>query len=94
MPPKRKGPTAYFLFSEEHREAVHQELLQKQQEQQQGEGGGSSKLSVAVVAKALGEKWRALSDEDKARYKEAAQRRAAELAAQGGCLESRQLLDS
>ena len=36
---------------------------------------------MATVAKAIGEKWRGLSDEDKAGYKEKATQRAAEQAA-------------
>jgi hypothetical protein len=70
----KRGPTAFFIFSEEQREATRAECLAA------AEPG--AKVSVATVAKAIGEKWRGLSDEDKAGYKEKAAQRAAESAAQ------------
>ena len=70
----RRGPTAYFLFSDEQREATRAECLA-------GAEPGA-KMSVAVVAKAIGEKWRALSDDAKAEYKARASQRALEAASQ------------
>jgi hypothetical protein len=67
---KVKGPTAYFVFSEENRAEVHTELLKDQPE--------GAKVSVAVVAKALGERWKALADEDKQKYKDIAAKKKAE----------------
>ncbi len=64
-----RGPTAYFVFTEQHRAEAKEELLRA--------GGRDAKVSVAQVAKALGDKWRGLSDEEKARYKELAAQRAA-----------------
>ena len=53
------GPTAYFLFCQEHRAEEKERLL----------SDGREKVNVAEVAKALGEKWKALSDEQKAEWK-------------------------
>jgi DNA-directed RNA polymerase I subunit RPA43 len=55
--PKRAA-TAYFIFSEEKRVEAREECLAE---------AGTDKISVAIVAKKIGEKWRALSDEEKAR---------------------------
>ena len=65
-----RGPTAYFLFSDENRASAKAEL----------EAAGS-KLGVAQVAKLVGQRWGALSDEEKQKYKE----RAAALQGEG-CL--------
>ena len=54
-----RAVSAYFAFSNEHRAAVREEL--------QASAEGDQKISVAVVAKGLGERWRALDDEAKAR---------------------------
>jgi histone H3/H4 len=62
---------------------------QHQQQQQDGGGGGSAaagepartKVSVAVVAKELGARWRALPEEEKERYKQLAKQRSEALAA-------------
>lgn len=43
--------------------------------------GEGAKVGVAEVGKAIGEKWKALTEEDKARYKELAAQRTAELRA-------------
>lgn len=60
-----RGPTAYMLFTAEHREAAKAELLA---------GGADGKAAgVAAVAKLVGQKWAALSDEEKQQYKERAQ---------------------
>ncbi len=68
-----RGPTAYMLFTAEHREAVKAELLA---------GGADGKAAgVAAVAKLVGQKWAALSDEEKQQYKEHAQQRQGELGA-------------
>ena len=67
-----RGPTAFFLFSEEKREQARAECVAA------AEAG--AKISVAVVAKAIGEKWRALTDAEKAEYQVKATQRAEELA--------------
>lgn len=81
-PNKPRGPTAYFIFSEEQRQGVQQELLKQQPE--------GAKVSVAIVAKAIGEKWRALTDEQKTHYKELAQQRAQQAAATGNSTHTQQ----
>ena len=70
----KRGPTAYFLFSDEQREATRAECLAA------AEPG--AKISVAVVAKAIGKKWRALSDKAKAEYKARAAQQALDAASQ------------
>ena len=60
MPPR--GPTAYFLFAGEVRTAVQEELA----------AGSDGKVGVAAVGKAIGQRWNALSDEQKRVYKERA----------------------
>jgi len=57
--PKRP-PSAFFVFSSKHREAVKKEL---------GEG-----VRVGDIARRLGEKWKELADEDKTEYNEEAAR--------------------
>ncbi|PRW58313.1 high mobility group [Chlorella sorokiniana] len=67
-----RGPTAYMLFTAENREAAKAELLA---------GGADGKAAgVAAVAKLVGQKWAALSDEEKQQYKERAQQLQAEAA--------------
>ncbi len=61
----RRAPTPFFVFSEEQRGPTRAECLEKTD--------AAGKVTVATVAKAIGEKWRALSDEEKAVYKEKAQ---------------------
>lgn len=56
-------PTAYFLFASEHRAAAKAEL----------EAQAGAKSGVAQVAKLIGAKWSALSDEEKEVYKQRAQ---------------------
>lgn len=58
--------SAYFVFCDKHRAETRSAILANT---------GSEKISVAQVAKALGEKWRTLSDEDKKKYQELAQER-------------------
>ncbi|KAG2442352.1 hypothetical protein HXX76_002438 [Chlamydomonas incerta] len=53
------APTAYMIFCNEHRESVRQRLAAE----------GLEKIAVTVVAKELGQLWKALSDEDKAKYR-------------------------
>ncbi len=64
----KRPPTAFFIFSEEQRESTRAECIA------QAEAG--AKISVAAVAKAIGEKWRAVTDDEKAAYKEKALERA------------------
>jgi len=86
--PKR-GPTAYFLFADSVREAVKAELQAKADSGTGASGkeadpaapAGAKKVSVALVAKGIGERWKALTDEEKARFKAAATTRAAAAAA-------------
>ena len=59
---KKQTPTPYFLFSEEQRAVCKAEL--------EAEG---SKAGVAQVAKLVGKKWGALSDEEKQQFKDRAQ---------------------
>lgn len=68
-----RAPTAFFLFSQEQREQTRAECVAA------AEPG--AKVSVATVAKAIGEKWRALTDVEKAAYQEKQIQQAAELAA-------------
>jgi len=67
-----RGPTAYFLFTAEQRSAVQEELKSKATSE-------NEKISVATISKAIGEKWRSLSDEEKQRYKDLAAEKAAEM---------------
>jgi hypothetical protein len=63
----KRAPTPFFVFSEEQRESTRAECI--------ANADTGAKVSVATVAKAIGEKWRALSDEEKAGYKEKAAQR-------------------
>ncbi|KAK9820321.1 hypothetical protein WJX72_008959 [[Myrmecia] bisecta] len=54
----KRAPTAYFVFLEQNRESTRAEVVA---------AASGEKVSVAVVAKALGEKWRQLSEEEKAK---------------------------
>ena len=67
-----RGPTAYFLFAEEQREAVKAELLAR-----------DGKAGVAAAAKEIGALWGKLSDEEKQVYKERAQQKAQEVRGEG-----------
>ena len=67
-----RGPTAFFIFSEEKREQTRAECVAA------AEPG--AKISVAVVAKAIGQKWRALTDAERAEYQETAAQRTRDLA--------------
>lgn len=65
-----KVTTAYFVFSEEQRQSVRSEIL--------AERGEGAKASVCEVAKAIGKRWKGLSDEEKDAYKQKAAARAQE----------------
>lgn len=67
---RRGKRSAYFVFSEIERKRTKEDLI----------AGGAEKVSVADVAKALGEKWRNKSDEEKRKYAEMAEKEAAEAA--------------
>jgi hypothetical protein len=56
-----------MLFGEEQRPSITAKLRAE---------APAGKVAVTLVAKAIGELWKALSDEDKASYKEKAQARA------------------
>ncbi len=59
-----KGLGAYFAFTEEHRAEEREKLLKGREE--------GAKVSVADVAKALGSRWKTLSEEEKQKYKDTA----------------------
>lgn len=52
-----RAVTAYFAFADANRAAVREEL--------QAAAEPNAKISVAVVAQALGKKWKALDDAEK-----------------------------
>lgn len=56
-----RGPTAYFLFSDENRASAKAELAEQ-----------PGKHGVAHVAKLIGQRWAALSEEEKQVYKDRA----------------------
>jgi hypothetical protein len=64
-----RGPTAYFLFAGEVREQVREEIA----------AVNDGKAGVAAVGKAIGQKWNALSDEEKQTYKDRAAQTSKEL---------------
>lgn len=65
MPPKRAPTfTAYFVFAETVRASVTEEL--------RAAPGAEGKVGVAQIGKAIGEKWRELSEDEKNKFKEAA----------------------
>ena len=70
-----KVTTAYFVFSEEQRQSVRGEIL--------AERGEGAKASVCEVAKAIGQRWKGLSDEEKEAYKQKAVARSLEAHAAG-----------
>lgn len=65
---KMKGPTAYMLFSGEQRPQVLAKL--------RAEAAEGTKVPITAVAKAIGEMWKGLSEEEQAAYKDKAQRAA------------------
>lgn len=64
-----RAPTAYFLFAAEVRDAVREEIA----------AANGGKAGVAAVGKAVGERWKALTDEQKQHYKDVAADKAREL---------------
>ena len=70
-----KAVSAYFTFCDEHRAQTKADILDET---------GFDKISVAQVAKALGEKWKKLSDEEKKQYKEKADQKNKEAEALAG----------
>ncbi|KXZ44281.1 hypothetical protein GPECTOR_70g512 [Gonium pectorale] len=52
-------PSAYMLFCNENREAARQKLASE----------GHEKMPVTMVAKELGQMWKALNDEDRAKFR-------------------------
>ena len=66
------APTAYFIFCKEKREEEKQKLL----------AAGSVKVSVTSIAQALGERWKSLTDEERAAYKQQAEEQAKAQAAE------------
>ena len=57
-----RGPTAYFIFAGEVRTSIYEEIA----------ATNNGKASVALVGKAIGERWKLLSDEQKQHYKDLA----------------------
>ena len=78
-----RAPSAYFLFAEAVRAQVQAELQAENPE---------AKISVATLGKAIGERWRALSDEQKQHYKTRAAEKAVEAGALFGSAEGMGLL--
>jgi histone H3/H4 len=67
-----RAPSAYFIFCDEYRAQLQLELNEQQTD--------GTKVAVSAVAKALGQKWKELSEEERAKYKEQAAAHAAERA--------------
>jgi histone H3/H4 len=59
--PVQKPQSAYFIFSGEQRRSIKDELLKEKE-----------KVSMGEVAKAIGARWKALSDEDRRKYQDMA----------------------
>lgn len=57
-----KSKSAYFIFCDEHRDSAKAELSTQQ-----------TKVAVSDVAKALGEKWKNLSEDEKQKYRDMAE---------------------
>jgi len=64
-----RAPTAYFIFAGEHRANIYAEIA----------AANNGKASVALVGKAIGEKWKELTEEQKQSYKDQAAQKAREL---------------
>lgn len=69
---KVKGPSAYMMFSEEHRPHVQARLRAE---------AADGKVPITVIAKALGELWKSLTEEKQQEYRHKAHQRAADAAA-------------
>ena len=65
-----RAPSAYFVFCNQRRAETKAQLLADAE---------SDKISVAQVAKALGELWRQLPDDEKKQYQELAAQKAQEI---------------
>ncbi len=85
---RAKATTAYFVFTEEKRKAVRDELVAHIIAEQGPAADGAPlptpKVAVPLVAKALGQKWKALSDEERQHYKELAAQKAQQAAEAAG----------
>lgn len=66
--PLKRPPTAYFLFLSEARPIILAELASNQAESDASGGGVSKQPSVAVVGKAIGDRWKSLTDQQRQSY--------------------------
>lgn len=82
-PPTKKvrGPSAYMVFTDEHRREVQERLKQESE---------NGKVAAPAIAKALGEVWKGMSEEDKDVYRQKSKERA-EAAAAGVALLQQEL---
>ncbi|KAL4431280.1 hypothetical protein ABPG75_006536 [Micractinium tetrahymenae] len=78
-----RGPTAYFLFSDENRASAKAELAEQ-----------PGKHGVAQVAKLIGQRWAALSEEEKQVYKDRAAKLQEEAAATAAAEQAEQAQQS
>jgi len=91
MAPPKRGPTAYFLFADSARAEVRAELVAAASSTAAASSAAADpaaaapseapKISVAAVAKGVGERWKALTDAEREAWKEKAAAKAAEAAA-------------
>lgn len=77
-PPAKKprGPSAYMVFTDERRQEVQERLKQE---------SDNGKVAAPAIAKALGEVWKGMSEEQKDVYRQKSKERA-EAAAAGTLL--------
>ena len=92
-PPPKRGPTAYFLFADSVRAEVRAELVAAAAASAAAAAAGADpastssssleppKISVAAVAKGVGERWKALTEAERESWKGKAAAEAAEAAA-------------
>ena len=78
-PPPKRAPTAYFLFADSARADVRAELVAAASAT--SSSSEPPKISVAAVAKGVGERWKALTEAEREAWKVKAAARAAEAAA-------------
>ena len=64
--------SAYFVFADSVRGAVREELLEIQKSSDSNDGAVQPKISVASIAKEIGVRWKALSDEQRQIWKDKA----------------------